>query len=232
MDNIDAMASKFASHSLYNYALNRPLNIIDPDGNESRDIWGNTTFNGFVGDDGNGNFVGSTGGGGDDKEKGKKKEDGKKKEPAKTEKCETCLNPASIGENILGLSYPGGNNPRSFNGAYSYEYVPSNIAEYPAIGHDRRYDNLGTKGLIGLLSDTRAIGADWKFVKEELESAMMPAVSPKERIEAFTLGVGLGILATPKTIYKMSSKLGIADILVNYQLSSIGVTNKPSKKIK
>ena len=78
MDNIDAMASKFASHSLYNYTLNNPLNVIDPDGNESRDIWGNTTFNGFVGDDGSGNFVGSTGGGGDDKEKGKKKEEEKK----------------------------------------------------------------------------------------------------------------------------------------------------------
>jgi RHS repeat-associated protein len=79
MDNIDAMASKFASHSLYNYTLNNPLVIIDPDGNESRDIWGNTTFNGFVGDDGNGNFVGSTGGGGED-DKGKKKGEEKKKE--------------------------------------------------------------------------------------------------------------------------------------------------------
>ncbi len=78
MDNIDAMASKFASHSLYNYTLNNPLVIIDPDGNESRDIWGNTTFNGFVGDDGNGNFVGSTGGGGEDKEKGKESESSKK----------------------------------------------------------------------------------------------------------------------------------------------------------
>lgn len=38
MDNIDAMASKFVSHSLYNYALNSPLNVIDPDGNESRDV--------------------------------------------------------------------------------------------------------------------------------------------------------------------------------------------------
>jgi len=73
MDNIDAMASKFSSHTLYNYALNNPLVIIDPDGNESRDIWGNTTFNGFVGDDRSGNFVGTiAGGGGDDKEKGKK----------------------------------------------------------------------------------------------------------------------------------------------------------------
>ena len=80
MDNIDAMASKFASHSLYNYTLNSPLVIIDPDGNESRDIWGNTTFQGFVGDDGSGNFVGSIGGGGDDKEKGKKKEEEKNRD--------------------------------------------------------------------------------------------------------------------------------------------------------
>jgi RHS repeat-associated protein len=72
MDNVDGLASKFSFHTLYNYALNNPLVIIDADGNESRDIWGNTTFNGFVGDDGSGNFVGTTLGDGGDK--GKKKE--------------------------------------------------------------------------------------------------------------------------------------------------------------
>jgi RHS repeat-associated protein len=80
MDNIDGMAGKFASYSLYNYALNNPLNVIDPDGNESRDIWGNTTFNGFVGDDGSGNYVGTTSGDGDDKDKGKKQDGTKTKE--------------------------------------------------------------------------------------------------------------------------------------------------------
>jgi hypothetical protein len=38
-------------------------------------------------------------------------------------------------------------------------YIPTNLAEYPAIGHDRRYDNLRIQGASGLFTDTRAIGA-------------------------------------------------------------------------
>ena len=77
-DKSDIMIEKFNSLTNYNFTLNNPNNIIDPDGNEARDIWGNTTFQGFVGDDGSGNFVGTTTGGGEGDDKGKKKEEEKK----------------------------------------------------------------------------------------------------------------------------------------------------------
>ena len=77
-DKSDIMMEKFNSLTNYNFTLNNPINIIDPDGNEARDIWGNTTFQGFVGDDGSGNFVGSTSDDGADKGKGKKKEEEQK----------------------------------------------------------------------------------------------------------------------------------------------------------
>jgi RHS repeat-associated protein len=87
------------------------------------------------------------------------------------------LGPSTIGNNIFGLTYPGGNNPKKYNSKYDYSYAPLSFAEYPAIGHDRRYDNLRVEGAKGLLGDTRAIGADWKFVSEEFSVAFAPALS-------------------------------------------------------
>jgi RHS repeat-associated protein len=142
--------------------------------------------------------------------------------------CPYCLNPNTIGQNIAGLSYPGGDNPRSYNGQYNYSYVPSNLAEYPAIGHDRRYDNLGTAGLKGLFTDTRAIGADWKFVKEEFDIAATKGINPIDRVSAFGLGFGLGFLASFKTIYQgAKGPQGQFETMAWYYLSNQGVTNSP-----
>jgi hypothetical protein len=62
---------------------------------------------------------------------------------------------------------------------------------------------LNIQGAKGLLLDTRAIGADWRFVKEELQIAAFPYFDPKSRIDAAVLGVGLGLSALPKTIFKV-----------------------------
>ena len=103
---------------------------------------------------------------------------GKKKKAQGGGGCPNCLDPSTIGNNLFGLTYPGPNNPRSYNGEYNYSYVPTNLAEYPAIGHDRRYDKLKIKGAWGLFTDTRAIGADWRFVIEELSITANPYLSP------------------------------------------------------
>jgi hypothetical protein len=57
---VDPLAEKFVGHSPYNYALNSPLNVIDPDGMEALPLDGQVTFGGYVGDDGNGNYSGTT----------------------------------------------------------------------------------------------------------------------------------------------------------------------------
>ncbi|MBK1895786.1 RHS repeat domain-containing protein, partial [Chryseobacterium paridis] len=150
--------------------------------------------------------------------------------------CSECLNPGTLGKNLLWLTYPGGDNPTTYgiNGKgakASYEYVPNFLSEYPAIGHDRRYDNLGTAGASGLLTDTRAIGADYNFVKEELQIALNPFVGILDRAAAGVLGVGLGIAAAPKTIFKIVTQPQFGPIQIgnDYKESSVGVTNIPKR---
>jgi len=146
------------------------------------------------------------------------------------------LDPSTVGQNLFGLTYPGGDNPLTFNGDYTYTAIPEDLSEYPAIGHDRRYDNLGVAGASGLFTDTRAIGADYKFVSEELQIASNPFLPIKTRLYAGTLGVGLGLAALPKTLYKFATSFGypynkaVLDISVNYHISNHGVTNAPDKQ--
>lgn len=144
--------------------------------------------------------------------------------------CPDCLDPSTIGQNLLGLTYPGGDNPKTYAGDYSYSYVPTRLSEYPAIGHDRRYDNLGTLGVKGLLTDTRAIGADWRFVREELFIASSPYADPISRLQAGILGIGLETAALPKTIFQLAQPngQGLIGIIIWDNTSNIGVTNTPS----
>jgi hypothetical protein len=145
--------------------------------------------------------------------------------------CPNCLNPSTIGQQfggVGGLTYPGGNNPKSYNGQYNYSYVPAYLSEYPAIGHDRRYDNLNISGPIGLLTDTRAIGADWIFVAEELNIAINPNLNPNDRATAGLLGIGLGLFALPKTLFQLSMPYGYMQTKMWYNISNHKVNNAPT----
>lgn len=123
-------------------------------------------------------------------------------------------------------TYAGGDNPMTYSRKYTYSYVPTMITDYPAIGHDRRYDNLGITGASGLFFDTRAIGAHWKFVSEQFQLFnIMP--DPVNKANALILGMGLGAFALPKTIYQITRPIGFSEIIMWYYRSNKGVNNKP-----
>lgn len=142
-----------------------------------------------------------------------------------------ALDPRTIGVNLLDLSYPGGDNPKTYSGKYDYSYVPKSLAEYPAIGHDRRYDNLGTAGLSGLFNDSRAISTDYRFVTQELVVALL-STNIKTKMQATFLGGGLGVLASFKTIGHLANPFsgGFGTILFWDSVANKGVNNKPSIK--
>ncbi|GAB4044781.1 RHS repeat-associated core domain-containing protein [Spirosoma jeollabukense] len=139
-----------------------------------------------------------------------------------------ALDPRTIGGNILGLTYSGAKNPRTYGGNYDYSYTPTDWADYPAIGHDSRYDRLGITGKEGLFKDTRAIGADWRFVTEEMV-VMTYQTNPIAKIRTGIVGIGLGLFSLPKTLYKLYQPGGYEEIKLWYNLSNYGVTNSPSK---
>ena len=110
----------------------------------------------------------------------------------------------------------------------NFSYIPSNKSEYTAIGHDRRYDNLGIEGGGGLLFDTRSIGADWKFVSEEFSIATNTFNNPVDRICAGTLGFFLGLASTPKTLIQFGDPHSSWQVISSYNLSNLGVNNNPT----
>jgi hypothetical protein len=49
-----------------------------------------------------------------------------------------------------------------------------------------------------------------------------------DRVAAGVLGVGLGLIALPKTVITLSNPVGDIQTKVWYEMSNIGVTNGPS----
>jgi len=144
--------------------------------------------------------------------------------------CNKCVNPSTIGQQPLGFTYPGPYNPKNINGDDDFSHVPSYQSEYPGIGHDRRYDNLGIKGGLGLLTDTRAIGADWRFVAEEIAIAQSPGnVKFLDRVSAASFATILGAVALPKTIWHFgTNQNAVSDTMFWFAVSNQGVTNSPT----
>lgn len=119
-----------------------------------------------------------------------------------------ALDPRTVGQQFFGfggLTYPGPSNPKTYAGSDDYSYIPKRPEEFPAITHDLAYNKLQIRGAGGLFTAKNAIDADYKFVTQELAIALTPAYSMRSRVTAGALGIGLGIAATPKTVYSFIS---------------------------
>ena len=159
---------------------------------------------------------------------------GKAEYLAMYEEQSKILDPTTVGRQLFGLSYPGPSNPMTYPDLYGnrtpvYSVAPKSLAEYPAIGHDRRYDNLKISGFLGLVSDTRAIGADWQFVGEEFDIALTSYLDPVTRMQAAFFGTVLGGVSLGKTIIGLGTQSS-GEIGMWYGISTYGVTNAPTPK--
>jgi hypothetical protein len=115
-----------------------------------------------------------------------------------------ALDPRTVGQQFFGfggLTYPGPSNPKTYAGDDDYSYIPKRPEEFPAITHDLAYDKLNIRGGGGLFTAKNAIGADYKFVTQELAIALSPAYSVRSRVTAGCLGLGLGFCASFKVQY-------------------------------
>jgi len=114
--------------------------------------------------------------------------------------CPSCLVPSSVGHNWFGQTYLGPNNPVSQDGSDNFSYRPTNLADYPPVGHDRRYFNVRASGPSGVFLNQKTIGADYKLVAEEFEIANMQGLPTNQRLTAAAVVIGIGFGALPKTI--------------------------------
>ncbi|HKG05944.1 MAG TPA: RHS repeat-associated core domain-containing protein, partial [Pedobacter sp.] len=119
-----------------------------------------------------------------------------------------ALDPRTIGNNILGLTYSGSNNPKTYSGREDYSYIPKYIEDVPGFLHDKDYDAKGIAGKNGLLSDPRGISADLRFAAREMLISADPNNSMTTRARAFILGAGVGFPG----LYKLS-KEGLKSVI-------------------
>lgn len=73
-----------------------------------------------------------------------------------------------------------------------------------------------------------SIGADWRFVGEELLIAGNDFARSKDRLSAGVLGVGLGLASLGKTVMKLSQPMGFLETMIWYNISNQGVNNTPT----
>ena len=105
------------------------------------------------------------------------------------------VNAETLHKNLLGSSYVGGNNPKTYGKQDSYEYLPKNTSEYPAMKHDIAYNNAEAKGAADAffnVSDA-VIKADSQFIREQFQIANNPQIPRADRNRARAYAIGFRV---------------------------------------
>jgi len=117
------------------------------------------------------------------------------------------LNPNTVGNNLDGTSYMGGNNPMLENGVdYYYGRVPDwGSKEYAAYLHDVDYVNMDiNKGTFSLFLGNKTLPADWSLAGRQLYLSLN-----NSNFSGVMWGLGMTTIAAYKTPLYLFRFLGI-----------------------
>lgn len=116
------------------------------------------------------------------------------------------LNPATVG-NWIDI-YTGPNNPKTYQGNDYFGLAPANLSDAVSKQHDLDYANLRLAGPMDVFIAQSAISADWKFVKGQFYAAsLMQFTDPSNAWKGYVSGIGIGAVATPKTIVYINNTI-------------------------
>jgi hypothetical protein len=136
--------------------------------------------------------------------------------------------PSTQNQNLDGTNFVGWNNAMTYDNQQDFNAPCYIQSDPPAKYHDKRYTNVGhwtgkQTGSWGFLLDTRMIGADFRFVVDELKVSQNPDVPHYIRDNARTYAFAIGVAAIPKTIFQLMKPfpLNIWEIQFYDNLSNI-----------
>jgi len=137
------------------------------------------------------------------------------------------LDRRTLNKNYVG-HYAGPSNPTTYpdedgNVKPDFSEPPALLTGYAAVIHDKEYGKLGAEGASGLLTNTNVSVADYRFVINEFKLGNLARMlgDYNTAAKAYGLGVGLGLLALPKTLVKMCSPMGLMQMEMMGEISKI-----------
>ncbi|GHV17492.1 hypothetical protein FACS1894169_12750 [Bacteroidia bacterium] len=120
---------------------------------------------------------------------------------------DNSVNAETLHKNYFNTSYTGPNNPKTYGNKElgvkpvdSYQYLPRNLSEYPAMLHDLRYDAKGAKGPYDAIFEKKTIGADIKLAIGSAGVMMHPSVPAKDRARAAAVAAAFDVISVWKFV--------------------------------
>ena len=113
----------------------------------------------------------------------------------------------TLHRNLMGTSYTGPNNPKTYGGEDSYQYLPRNPSEIGSYVHDKEYENAGAKGVKGALFNfsQNVIDADIKLIMFNSINYNMPGTTIKEKARSVTtMAAFIPIVGVKKTLQQVN----------------------------